>query len=295
MQSDFVILGLPASGKTTFLAALWHLLGSRELDCRLTLDSYEGDLKYLNQIAEAWRKFEKVPRTSQIGDMDVVIHLSDANEGTSGAAFFPDLAGETFDVQVEERKCRPRFIERANSDAGLLFFINADTKEDSLSILELNERLRGLELVEHCLVPDANAPIEPTLPAVRSEWEPKLIPTQVRIVQLLADLMDVPFEVKPRRAAIMISAWDVVARLGLAPENWLAVHMPLVQQFLESNRDYFEVRIYGLSAQGADLEDEGAVDQMAEMHSSSQRISIVTPDGESHDLTLPLVWLMAER
>src|SRR5260370_11015765 len=76
MNPNFVIVGLPGSGKTTFLAALWHIIEADETDCRLKLDHYEGDLKYLNSIAQAWRTFKKVPRTSQVGDVDVVIQLS---------------------------------------------------------------------------------------------------------------------------------------------------------------------------------------------------------------------------
>ena len=64
MNPNFVIIGLPASGKTTFLAALWHVIEADETECRLKLNRYEGDLKYLNAIAQAWRTFNKVPRTS---------------------------------------------------------------------------------------------------------------------------------------------------------------------------------------------------------------------------------------
>src|SRR5665213_1382220 len=103
METNFVIMGLPGSGKTTFLAALWHLVEAEEISCRLKLGSYKGDLTYLNRIAEAWRTFQKVPRTSQIGDTDVTINLTNRETGVQGSVFFPDLAGETFDAQVEAR------------------------------------------------------------------------------------------------------------------------------------------------------------------------------------------------
>ena len=141
MKANFVIMGLPASGKTTFLAALWHLIEAEETECRLLLDGYRGELKYLNQISEAWRSFQKVPRTSHTGDVDVTINLLDRETGAKGTAFFPDLAGETFDQQVEERRCKPKLIEELAVDDGILFFINANIKGEALSIAELNAAL----------------------------------------------------------------------------------------------------------------------------------------------------------
>ena len=291
MDTNFVIVGLPASGKTTFLAALWHLLESEEVTCRLRLDSYEGDLKYLNQIAEAWRTFQKVPRTSQIGDKDIIIRVVDRERGDSGVAFFPDLAGETFDRQVEARRCQPTFIENVANDDGVLLFITADRKEDDLSIRKLNERLPpgSVELMgevetEHMTVEQA----EPR------EWLPKYVPAQVKIVQLLSDLLRPPFVARRRRLAILISAWDLTAGTGMNPVNWLASHMPLVDQFLKSNSSSFLHVIYGVSAQGVRLDDKFAVDKVADMP-ASERIQVVGPEGEGHDLTRPLIWLMSEE
>lgn len=305
MPGDYVIMGLPASGKTTFLAALWHLVSSEEQVCRLSLSRYEGDLVYLNKIAEDWRRFKKLDRTSQVGDTDVTIYLTDRETDVTGAAFFPDLAGEAFDVQVEERKCRPRLIEGIDRDGGLIFFVNADTKEDALSVNELNARLAGLGFDPGLPVQeDVGDPPDVLLPesedaerpeAELPEWEPRFVPAQVRIVQLLSDLLANPFQSRPRRLAVIVSAWDMVAALGLSPEQWLATHMPLAYQFLTTNRQFFDSRIYGVSAQGVDLSNSDAVDEAADLPEHSSRIRIVGPDGEGHDLTLPLVWLMAQE
>jgi len=153
MKADFVIMGLPASGKTTFLAALWHLVEAEETDCRLRLDRYEGNYVYLNQIAEAWRTFRKVPRTSQVGDVDVTIHLVDRITDARAAAFFPDLAGETFDAQVTARQCRPEFVEAVSGDDGILFFISADLRGEALSIVELNAMIPPVSAVQDVTEP----------------------------------------------------------------------------------------------------------------------------------------------
>jgi Double-GTPase 1 len=191
MDRDFVIIGLPASGKTTFLAALWHLVEAEETSCRLRLARWEGDLEYLNSIAEAWRSFVPVPRTSQIGDKDVTIHLVDRETGVQGAAFFPDLAGESFDTQVETRRCRPGFLENVAKGGGVLLFISADSKQDGLSIVELNAQfpdgdgdmiVGNVEEIEPSLENPAGvaepqyqeAPIAAALPipSRQPEWQP---------------------------------------------------------------------------------------------------------------------------
>lgn len=282
-------MGLPASGKTTFLAALWHLIESQETECRLTMDGYRGDLVYLRLISTAWRTFKEVPRTSQVGNTDVTIYLKDRESGVCGTALFPDLAGETFDLQVEERKCRPEFIEQATADDGVLFFVNANLKEDGLTINELNSRIPETD-ADHA----DNAQQASTQTIQHPEWKPKYAPAQVKIVQLLSDFIRPPFTYRRRRLALMISAWDLARDQHLTPENWLAANMPLVDQFLRSNPELFEHRVYGLSAQGVKLDDDAAVDEISDI-TPSKRIQIVGPDTDTnkHDLTSPLVWLMS--
>lgn len=304
MDADFVIIGLPASGKTTFLAALWHLVEAGEADCRLKLASYEGDLAYLNRIAEAWRTFKPVPRTSQVGDADVSIELVDGKTGDTASAFFLDLAGETFDTQVESRRCRPELIERIADDDGILLFVSADVKGSNRSIVEFNAMMPPDDAPSGA---EGEAEPEPDGPATEedagkvsvaagaaAEWEPKLLPPQVRLVQLLSDLLRAPFAPRRRRLAVLVSAWDLVAGIGLKPTEWLAAEMPLVDQFLRTNADAFDHQVYGVSAQGLSLGDEAAIDVAAKLV-PSRRIQIVGEEGENHDLTSPLVWLMSAR
>ncbi|MEB2870951.1 TRAFAC clade GTPase domain-containing protein [Pseudomonas rhizosphaerae] len=292
MNASFVIMGLPASGKTTFLAALWHLVESEETECRLVMDHFRGDFTYLNNIADAWRNFKKVPRTSQTGDTDVTIYLHDRVTGARGKALFPDLAGEIFDLQVEERRCRREFVEQADAEDGILFFISTDVKEDGLSIIDLNARLPKDAAGNISSLEFPQELGEVGTPVKVPEWEPKFLPAQVRVVQLLSDLLRPPFNHRSRKLAFMISAWDLVRDQGHSPEQWLAKNMPLVDQFLRTNGMSFTYQVYGISAQGVRLDDDAAVDDATKMV-PSRRVQIVRHDGEGHDLTAPIVWLMS--
>ena len=127
------------------------------------------------------------------------------------------------------------------------------------------------------------------------ELEAKRIPTQVKIVQLLCDFLRAPFDVRPRRLAVIISAWDVVEANtpGMSPDQWLAGNMSLLDQFLLTNHDRFRTRIYGVSAQGVDLGDDLAVDTASKLL-ASERVLIVDGAERGHDITVPLVRLMAD-
>ncbi|QHI98455.1 hypothetical protein GT347_10890 [Xylophilus rhododendri] len=297
MESNFVIMGLPASGKSTFLAALWHLVSAGEVKSRLLLDDYDGDLKYLNLIAQAWRTFQKIPRTSQYGgDVNVKIKLLDTHTGSKGVAYFPDLAGEAFDIQVEARQSKPDFVEAVSEDDGILFFIGADLKGDTMSILELNASVpAGASDSVSEISGDQPESDRVGIAQEAEEWSPKAIPAQVRIVQILSDLLCLPFAPRRRRLVIIISAWDLVEARKISPVEWLTECMPLVSQFLRSNEETFRTRIYGVSAQGADLQDADAIKLIAQQPSASRRIRVVGPAETDHDLTAPLVWLLSEE
>lgn len=300
MESKLVIIGLPASGKTTFLAAFWHVIEAEEIECRLRLDRYEGDLSYLNEISEAWRSFHKVPRTSQRGDVDVVMFVQDRTSGEQAQIFFPDLAGETFDQQIEARRSRPEFVDGLQDDDGIMLFISANVRQDSVTINELNAQLPAEEQPQIVQGTAGQAEpagdtgtSEPAGDAASIEWQPRHIPAQVRIVQILSDLGRAPFAPKRRALAIIISAWDLVASMQMSPEAWLASHLPLVHQYLQTNAESFDAGIFGLSAQGVRLDDKDAVAQASEQL-PSHRISLIGDGEDGHDITVPITWLMAK-
>lgn len=276
-----VILGLPKSGKTTFLAALWHLMESEETDVGLVVDRIEGNHKYLNDIAAKWRTYQPVGRTSQLGDTDVSISVRNNISGEIGELSFPDLAGEAFDRQVEDRRVTSRYRINFDEDDGILFFIKVDRVDEEMSIAEMNE-LVGMSAEDD---DDQDAVVDPD----DVEWTPEYTLTQARIVQVLLDLFDHPFAVRPRRLAVMLSAWDVLHEPP-EPEVWLALNMPLVHQFLTCNQLMLETRVYGVSAQGLDLE-KGDRSKMPHI-AASKRIIMVGNGAGAHDLTAPLIWMM---
>jgi hypothetical protein len=270
------LVGLPRSGKTTFLAALWHLVNSGEVVAKWTLDKLDGDNQYLELIVSAWRRGEEVPRTGMRAECTVTIHLADKATQQRFGLVFPDLSGETFDVQCELRQCRPSYVEQLETGGGVLLFVNADRQTEGVTLLDLGELAKG-EAGE------------------RKPWSPAMVPEQVRLVELLQFVGRSPFRRRRRRIGVVISGWDVLLEPVPTPEQWLARERPLLAQYLSSNSDVWLSRVFGVSAQGGNLKDSKERETLIDM-TPSRRIRCVGPDTDGpHDLTCPLRWIVSER
>jgi len=280
---DIVVLGLPGSGKTTFLAALWHLLTANEVDTRLSLVTLKaGESAHLNEIASLWRKARVQERTMHAGDRTVTMSLR--SEGAPEFQLsFPDLAGESFHQMWEVRECSPDVAASLRS-SGVLLFIHADKIKAPGWIVDDAE--------------DAEAAGLSVEPGNLVAWNARLAPTQVKLVDLLQSLRSPPLNVGPRRVAIVLSAWDKAAGAGMTPDEYLAAYLPLLRQYLTHGLcEDWVVKVFGVSAQGGVYDEAGKpakdeAQRIREMDVPSERISVVSTNGRSHDLTEPLQWLL---
>ena len=94
--SRLLLLGLRGSGKTTFLAALWHLLEAGEIPSALTLDSLQPDRSYLNRIRNSWLSAKEVGRTSIRTVESVSLSLREGSTNKRVEITIPDLSGDPF-------------------------------------------------------------------------------------------------------------------------------------------------------------------------------------------------------
>lgn len=283
-ERSIVVIGLPASGKTTFLAALWHLLTEREVDTLLRFDTLSaGNAAHLNAIAARWRDAKVQDRTALGGNRLVSMNLLDA-AGMPVRVTFPDVPGEAYRRMWEDRECEIEIAEILHH-GDIIFFVHADTIRPPKWVVDevaLTKAI-GLETPEGQVVP----------------WHPRIAPTQVQLVDLLQLLRRPPLDNGPRRLAIMLSAWDKASGEGLSPQAYLEAKLPLLNQYLQRGADGWNWRIYGLSAQGGDYDPTEPdaqhmpeAEELRSLDSPSKRIRLLEGEGETHDLTGPLAWLM---
>ena len=277
MEYYHSIIGLPRSGKTTFLAALWHLIEADEVDTHLVLDKLEGDSRYLNSISSAWRECKPVTRTSQGGEVGVKIHAKFSSTEQRIILGFPDLSGESFERQFATRQVRPEYVDGFSQDGGVIVFVSANRSVDGLTIADL-----GCEILQE-------SPADIGSPDPIVTWKHEMVPQQVQLVDILQMLQRGPFNLQRRKLALVVSAWDVISDSTLSPAEWLAREMPFLNQFLTHNPNSFEFKVWGVSAQGGDI--SGGLRTKLLSLTPSQRLRCVGDSGENHDITTPIFWL----
>lgn len=277
-----LLVGLPATGKTTFLAALWHVVSNPEVPGSLVLERLEGDREYLNEIAKAWLRYEPVPRTS--GEMQPTrMRLREPAGGEAVELIIPDISGETYRSHWIERQWTREFDEAVAESGGVLLFIHPRTVQDPVTIRQVARFV------------DNDAP--PEAPA--RDWDPERSPTQVQLVDLLQFLAKALPAPRPTPLAVIVSAWDLVMSqaetLGQdvpTAGEWIRKRLPLLHQYVEANPEIFLARCYGVSAQGGDVAEEADRDRLRSVTSAADRICVWIDDNCVADITEPIRWVM---
>lgn len=282
---DVLVIGLPAAGKSTYLAALWELVDSGHIKSVLRLGSVANtDRTYLNRIRDRWLKCEPIEHTTGNEEQLLSIPLL----GRESKAFelrVPDLSGETFQRQWIERQWLAEFRSLAENSIGCLLFINP-------------EKVVEPAWLDEAMVAQAELPSEPSEPGEPGEghvdkqpvtpWNPEKSPTQVVLVDLLQSLLRFKAG-RPFKVAVIISAWDLVQGQGLTPAEWVGQQLPLLDQFLWSNRARCTGETFGISAQGGDLKKNK--DELQNADSPSDRLICVFKGASNHDISAPIRWL----
>lgn len=280
---DISIIGLPASGKTTLLAAIWHMVRETGSVTALKFDSLsQGNYEHINSLAKRWRAGKTQQRTQNSG-MKVVSMKLKNSAGCAVEVSFPDMPGEEFSRMWEQRELDEN-VSGTLAAAAIVLIVNGNTIKFPAWIVEQNAIAKGAGLQ------GGQADVV--------DWSAEFAPTQVQLVELLQFLMSGDLDVGPRRLAVLISAWDEVEGDGLAPEEVLSIKLPLLEQYLRNGRDPWVWQVWGVSAQGGVYEDPDRGEQLEataalrEIERPSDRIKVVNGKSVSSDITQPLEWLI---
>lgn len=283
---NFLLIGLPSTGKTSFLAALWYAVQQRVTATGLILKQLDGDSSYLNAIRTAWLTYKPVGRNPTDSEKVVSMWLKRQGVDEEAHLTFPDVSGESFKEQWISRHLPVSYKECLKTANGALLFIHPASIVQPLRITEVDDLA--------ALIDDEVA-AEPTEPVTSSPpptpWSVEKAPTQVQLVELLQFLKQHATFQPSFPLAVVVSAWDLLQSSKLSPEDWIKVQLPLLYQFLSANVDSFTTNFYGVSAQGGKY--EGAELAVLQSKNPAERIEIVGEDIKNkHDITEPLQWLM---
>lgn len=309
-----LIAGMPSSGKSTFIAAMRHVLLSNETETALVSSRLADDERHLNALQDKWLALETFERTREKSEAWVTLHVRDTLGGTEAELIIPDLRGEMFERPAAFGTCS-RAVSEALGDAdGVLLFTNAEKPDDALLISDYGDAdddeeggLKPAGSTGEARIEVSDLPVvtEPEIPPVegageegasktgRLRFQADRMPEEAKIVELLQFANRRPRPRRRRRLAIMVSAWDAVIDGGddRTPAQWMALQRPMLSQFLQHNADAWEVRIYGVSAQGGKLPRDKA--RLQALETGSERIIMVGHGVPRHDPTAPVAWLIS--
>ena len=297
-KSSFVVCGLPSSGKTTFLAALWHLVQSGEIETCLRLKSLDyAEYEYVNAVRDRWLQGLRQPRTVGVAGT-VGIDLVDG-DGNEVQVLFPDHSGETYDSMWVTRTCSKAVADYLKNRHGVLLFLRPEGMKQPVPLINIVVTAAEMQAA----LPESSTSNNDAAPMLDDQsgkaWAAEETPDQVKIVdilQLLSSRLSSPNEEK---LAILVSAWDVVEE-NLSPAEFIEKELPLLHQYLTNADHGFDIKIYGLSAQGGKYVEENykgdqpqELRELLDLKNASTRIKLVSDAEQTHDLTKPIAWLMS--
>ncbi len=275
-KKKILLCGLPESGKTTFIAALWYLLYSEEIPTVLQRGLLPKNRAYLNNLAYKWTRFIDVGHTPTNEVQEISLQLKDNDNLID--LHIPDMHGETWEALWNNRFCAEHAVEWTKDASGIMLFLHCQKIRLPLEIMDLNAMAATVE----------ETPEGSTL----VEWLSNKSPTQVVLVDILQALTRSPLGSRDRKLVIMISAWDEAEGMGSTPDEYLRVYFPLLSQFIQFSGDFTDVKIFGISALGGDLKSETDIEQLKAEDVPSERIKVIDGSSVHHDLTIPIQWLM---
>lgn len=280
----YYMIGLPSSGKTTFLAAFTYMLLEQTEAVLLHMnpeDKQEGLTEEFKKQIDKWTKFEPLDHT-EVGQIHKMKYTLRDAENVKYILEVPDRSGETFDDIIKDRYIEDDMKEDWRRADEILFFLHLDR----MDIGDREELLTEMPRETQELLSQ-----EKKTEGVKekSNEKPPMFPGQYKVVellQILCDMRKVPLKVK-----FILSAWDSIEKNSekkgtLFPEKVFSEKLPFIYQFMNSNKDSFLVQYWGVSAQGSDLADEKEIEQMSYAVEPMERVKVADPMGEiSYDLS----------
>jgi hypothetical protein len=306
------LMGLPRTGKSTYLGALWMIIQDdrapeiREVDIR-------GDRAYLQRLGEQVAQLQTVKRTEVDSDdgLELTVEL-----GTLGEVVLqiPDLSGETLRLLVEDRTWHDLLVRAITRSDALLLFVHpnrlrvptrtnftasvlaellttvSEDAEDSPPDLATTDQLdvdRADVDTDRTEAKDATA--TPT-------FAPATAATAAKLIDAIENILDAREEEQILKVAVVVSAWDEVVSAwptgegGPTPQAWLEQRLPAVWRVLQANTHRLDVAIFGVSAIGGRLPDDR--EELKMKGGVFDRAYALDADGASIAFVAPIEWAL---
>lgn len=274
---SILLVGLPGTGKTNYLARLWASLREGKSAVASTPDS--GVIKYVEDALAHLLEGEFAGRTlldfdDESGTFRIPIRLGN---GPVAELVVPDVDGEMWRGAVENSEISPRWYSELRETSTAILFVRAVSPHNHMPL--------------DWVVSDG------ILTRIAPDQEVQVrIPTQVYLCQLLRFLEATidSDSTGGRKVAVVVTAWDRLdtERRGQSPWQYLESEFPLFHGALRCCESLI-VEAFGVSVVGGDLTDDlafkNAFLEGGDVHDAG---FVVHGTTEHKDITFPVAWLL---
>lgn len=286
-QKKCLIAGLPESGKSTYLGALWHTINYHKdkdnMALKATTNNPPENVEQLMALSTKWVNVEDMDRTYGDVPESISFNLTDGTE--EFILEVPDFRGESIQqiVTMNQPKAFDEWIEKGDTLLYMISNIKAgvfadDYQEDENEVTVGNDEIPEFDIK-------------------------KMTPAALNMLILRYLAKKCSF----RKVVICLSAWDEIIKDGdgINPETYLKEQSPALYNFIEYH--FRPVSYYGLSAQGEaykyeTYQDEEGTEQKKVTAACKKRLQEKTMKGErafvvaetkpNNDITLPIASLL---
>ena len=278
-----MIAGLPGSGKSTYIGALWYCLMHPEKieGIKMVADKMNlaDDLTVLNRLSDAYKYVKLIDRNYSDQNETVQINLKVADSDTRLQVEIPDFLGENFRdlVELKESELVSEWLKDTDT---LVYFMNEVTPPE---------------------FEDDHGPEDDESPMPAKEVPQFSIKTISAVAMNIMVLKCLLNKKSFKKVVIVLSWWDQKTNNGTTknnPQEYLKDNSPALFNFIQYHIPNFE--IIGLSAQGQeyptkDQENYEATKKEIKAKTREGKRSFVEIGDEIvHDLSLPLYLLIKE-
>lgn len=267
MNNNVLIIGLPDSGKTTFLAQLYVRIKKRKGKLRLSKNADDLNIKAIESAVTALANGNTTKTTSADDNLEVVLPV------TLGDSEFklvcPDYGGEQIRNIGDLLEVNQEMQDRVKSSDQWLFFIRPGEIFPEYDLSDTNYPDLQVSRDEELAIPEFSH--------------------QSRFLEILQALIHfketgIRNQIRTPRLFIVLTCWDELAT-EKTPEQIILEKLPLLYDMICTNWGNHEFSFLGLSAQEFSLDTKDAkdkyLDELPENHGY-----LVLPDGtRDKDLT----------
>lgn len=236
-KTQILIIGKPATSKTTFLVQLYSLMRSGNSTLRL-----EGLPSSIKPIEDAYNRLREGEETQPTpADKNVTLELDVKLNDSKFGLSCPDYGGEQINSLVESRTLKEEWLPLIKDSSDWLLFIKL---HDFVPPYDISKKPAS-----EAVSVDTNTYEDETAASLTEG------PELVELLQILLYFraIGIQRQIVAPRLKVVITRWDEINEAFATPSDLLLAKLPLLHQFVQSNWLLPSLQVWGLSAQGFSL------------------------------------------